>query len=817
MSTNPQLDLAYEYVSRTRRHVYLTGKAGTGKTTFLHKIRAEVPKHAVVVAPTGVAAINARGQTIHSLFQLPFGVIRPGMSRARAIKFSGKKKRLLNSIDLLIIDEVSMVRADVLDGIDEVLRTVRRRNEAFGGVQLLLIGDLHQLPPVVTRDEEYEMARHYDTAYFFGSRALRRANPVPIELTHIYRQADAGFIDLLNRVRNNRLDATTLATLNERYDPNFTPTNEAGCITLTSHNAAADTINDSQLARLSTPPHRYQATTTGDFPTSMYPNKPELIFKVGAQVMFNRNDPMKSYFNGKIGEITAIEEDRITVKCPEEEEAIAVHPITWENVKYEADKTTGEIIEDIKGTYTQHPLRLAWAVTIHKSQGLTFERVAIDAAAAFAHGQVYVALSRCKTLEGITLCSRIATASVKTDRVVSDYTTASAENAPGPADLARDKRAFERLCLVELFRCDELRAANAQFKRALFEHERRLQAGGPQDYAALARRIEREVIQPAHNFLSRHASKWGDPKVPEADLIANRQRLVDAGKYFRPIVQDSLFPALEQYAFLTDNESTREAVTKKLGALQEALQVARATFAVAEQGFDAAAYCKARTTAKLRHEVAPTPPKRNHRISVPPKLEHPELYRDLARWRIAKAAEREVDLYVVAHNSVLINLATLLPRTKKELLDVPKVGKVTAKRHGEDWLALINAYTNSAGIPLPSPSDKATVVSLTEVPSCQQSFQLFNQGCNIAEVAAARKLKESTIEGHLVRYVASGQLPVARMVDKEALEVLLPVIQATPTAPAGYFFQILEHKYDYGQIRAVMAHCQWLLAREEVA
>jgi hypothetical protein len=481
MSTNPQLELAYQYVSQTKRHIYLTGKAGTGKTTFLHRVKAEVTKHMAVVAPTGVAAINAKGQTIHSLFQLPFGLLRPGDTRSKGRKFSKKKVRLLNSLDLLVIDEVSMVRADVLDGIDEVLRHIRRTDEPFGGIQLLMIGDLHQLPPVVRDDERRDLLRMYDTSYFFGSRALKEVNLATIELTHIYRQSDEQFINLLNRVRNDNMDDEVFATLNERYRPDTD--SASGAITLTSHNNAANQINTSKLRQLDGIQSDFRAKVIGKFPESMYPNSINLSFKVGAQVMFNRNDSDKAYYNGKIGAITAIKDQLITVRCSGDDGVICVNPITWENISYEMNTLTKKVSDNVIGKYTQHPLRLAWAITIHKSQGLTFEKVIIDAADAFAHGQVYVALSRCKTLEGIILRSRIGEQSVKTDRVISNYSEDNANNQPTKADLAADKRAFQRDCLRELFGCRELHDASAALRRALFEHENGLQSGFPSEYA----------------------------------------------------------------------------------------------------------------------------------------------------------------------------------------------------------------------------------------------------------------------------------------------------------------------------------------------
>ena len=294
--TNPELELAYNYVAQTNRHLFLTGKAGTGKTTFLHRVRAEIPKRMAVVAPTGVAAINAKGVTIHSLFQLPFGTLMPERMKTevRTRRFSARKRDLIRGLDLLIIDEISMVRADMLDAIDAVLRYVRRSEEPFGGLQLLMIGDLHQLPPVVKDEDWREMREVYKTSYFFASQALRKARAQVIQLKHIYRQQDETFIGLLNKVRNNQMDAEVLEQLNSRYVKDFAPDEEDGYITLSSHNNTARAINQEKLTALDAKPHKFKAVIEGDFPKSMFPNEEELTFKVGAQVMFNKNDTIKN-------------------------------------------------------------------------------------------------------------------------------------------------------------------------------------------------------------------------------------------------------------------------------------------------------------------------------------------------------------------------------------------------------------------------------------------------------------------------------------------------------------------------------------------
>ncbi|MBW2429173.1 MAG: AAA family ATPase, partial [Deltaproteobacteria bacterium] len=436
-SQNHELNLAENFVQYTGNHIFLTGKAGTGKTTFLHKLKENTAKRMIITAPTGVAAINAGGVTLHSFFQLPFGPFIPGseayeQSRQRLFRFSKEKKRIIKSLDLLVIDEISMVRADLLDSVDAVLRRHRRNDQPFGGVQLLMIGDLHQLSPVAKQDEWQLLKQYYESVYFFSSHALEQAELVTVELKHIYRQCDPRFIQLLNRVRDNRLDAASLGLLNQRYNQNFTPEKDPGYITLTTHNDSADAINKGRLSALSGKEYCFDAEVSGDFPEHTYPTPFTLVLKKGAQVMFLRNDNSfeKRYFNGKIGKIKSIAGRQICITCPGESEDIVVDAVEWENIKYKVDEENKEIQEDIIGKFKQFPLKLAWAITIHKSQGLTFDKAVIDAESAFAHGQVYVALSRCKTLEGMVLSSPIPSRGIATDESVLNFVKRARQNRP---------------------------------------------------------------------------------------------------------------------------------------------------------------------------------------------------------------------------------------------------------------------------------------------------------------------------------------------------------------------------------------------------
>ncbi|MDR3631697.1 MAG: AAA family ATPase, partial [Desulfocapsaceae bacterium] len=400
---NPELQLAEDFVQHTNCHIFLTGRAGTGKTTFLHDLKKKTHKRMVVTAPTGVAAINAGGMTLHSFFQLPFGPFVPGSENpAPAHRMRKEKINIIKSMDLLVIDEISMVRADLLDAVDAVLRRLRHNSLPFGGVQLLMIGDLLQLSPVVKEAEWQILRQYYPSMYFFDSNALRQTELIPIELKHIYRQSDPRFIALLNRVRDRNIDEATLQELNKRYIDNFSPQEDEGFITLCTHNSSADTINLARLQAVQQNAHHLQAAVEGTFPEHIYPTPALLELKVGAQVMFVRNDPSpeKRYFNGKIGKITGITDKHICVRCPKDTQEIEVEPTIWENIEYTLDPDSLEIRQNTIGSFLQFPLKPAWAITIHKSQGLTFEKAVIDAGAAFTHGQVYVALSRCKTFEG---------------------------------------------------------------------------------------------------------------------------------------------------------------------------------------------------------------------------------------------------------------------------------------------------------------------------------------------------------------------------------------------------------------------------------
>ncbi|GGB22341.1 helix-turn-helix domain-containing protein [Puia dinghuensis] len=439
-TNNAEFQLAVQFVNQTARPIFLTGKAGTGKTTFLKYIRENSFKKMAVVAPTGVAAINAGGTTMHSFFQLPFGPFLPTArtgwfgeqanfsdvnSLFRNIRFNASKRELLQELELLIIDEISMVRADTLDAVDTILRHFRKQPDLpFGGLQVLYIGDLYQLPPVVSNAEWDILKAYYSSPFFFDAQVVKQAPPVYLELKKIYRQKEGRFIELLNNIRNNRASWQDLEYLHDHYQPEFIPSKGDHYITLTSHNAQADGINQEELSKLRGRTQVFEATVTGEFNDKAYPAERTLTLKEGAQVMLIKNDKgeVRRYYNGKIGTIKKLTDDRLTLEFPDEPDELVLEKETWKNIRYAYNREKDEIEEEELGSFRQYPIRLAWAITIHKSQGLTFDKAVIDAGASFAPGQVYVALSRLRGLDGLVLRSRIPPSSISTDPRVVFYT-----------------------------------------------------------------------------------------------------------------------------------------------------------------------------------------------------------------------------------------------------------------------------------------------------------------------------------------------------------------------------------------------------------
>lgn len=598
---NKELALAWRVVANTDTHIFLTGKAGTGKTTFLRELRKILPKRMVVVAPTGIAAINAQGTTIHSFFQLSFGPHIPGTQRKKDKRYHFRKQkiRLLRSIDLVVIDEISMVRADVLDAIDEVLRQYRDYSKPFGGVQMLMIGDMQQLPPVA-KDEEWRLlSPYYQTPYFFSSRVLQQTEFVTVELTHVYRQSDPLFLDLLNKVRTNTADERTLKLLNKRYIPGFRPPKEDGYIRLTTHNYQADNINKSELEALPSAVKTFKARVKGDFPESSFPTDGTLLLKIGAQVMFVKNDSSvdKAYYNGMLGEVVEFENDVIRVLPHGGDTVLDIGHEQWENIRYSIDEKTKEVTEEVIGVFSQYPLKTAWAITVHKSQGLTFEKAIIDVHHSFAHGQTYVALSRCKTLEGMVLNTPVPRGAIINDTLVSDFTNDPTHRQPDEEKLQMMQRHY-MLSLVEgLFDFSVMRFAFSDTVRCLREY---FYNSHPKTYSAWMEASDRmkSIEDVARRFHLQYSNII--MTVPECnDNALLQERLRKGAEYFS---QEIVFVGslLVKTSLPTENKQARERINNLLQAMQETYkQKTKLLLYVAKEGFVVQDYLKKKAKIML--------------------------------------------------------------------------------------------------------------------------------------------------------------------------------------------------------------------------
>ena len=608
MQRNDELRLAWDFVENTGRSIFLTGKAGTGKTTFLKTVVEKSRKRSIVVAPTGVAAINAGGVTIHSFFQLPFTPFVPGAKVESKFDFGREKRKILASIDLLIIDEISMVRADLLDAIDAVLRRFREHGQPFGGVQLLMIGDLAQLTPVVTPEDERILKPYYDTPYFFGSKALQQIDYVTIQLEHVYRQQDASFINILNEVRHGHPSQEVLGKLNSRVL--LSPKLGDMAIRLTTHNNLANYYNESELQKLSGPAYTYRAEIKGTFPDYSYPTAEALVLKEGAQVMFVKNDPSGKhlYYNGRIGRVMEASGKRLTVYCEGDSEAIEVEPLEWENTRYTLNEKTREIEAEVMGTFKQLPLRLAWAITIHKSQGLTFDRAIIDANQSFAPGQVYVALSRCRTLEGLLLASPLNERAIINDERVDSYIAQQEYQAERSIQqLPVLKQEYERYLLLQLFDFRSIYALQETMVRLFVEYFYH-------SHASLKRLHDQAIIDLRQHVLD-VAVKW-QQKIQTMPIEALRDadfldRVRRSAEYFAKQLNDILAKPIELSAKITtQNKQATRRLNNALPDLQQTwLARRRLLDKIAEKGYTVDNYLHEKQMAMLDALSDPKPAK----------------------------------------------------------------------------------------------------------------------------------------------------------------------------------------------------------------
>jgi GTPase SAR1 family protein len=820
---NPELQLADEFLQYTNCNIFLTGKAGTGKTTFLKNFRENSPKRMVVTAPTGVAAINAGGVTLHSFFQMPFGPFVPGseaVSQSKTRRFNREKINIIKSMDLLVIDEISMVRSDLLDGVDAVLQRYRRSNLPFGGVQLLMIGDLHQLSPVVKDVEWRILKQYYESAYFFSSNALTKTELYPIELKHIYRQSDSRFIDLLNSVRNNNLNETELKELNSRCKPNFSQDDEEGCITLCTHNRKADGINISKLHSVKNKNHTFEAIVDGEFPEHTYPTSASLNLKIGAQVMFVRNDPSpeKRYFNGKIGEITRIGNNRISVKCPGEQSQIIVEPAIWENIEYKLNEESGEIKENNIGSFEQYPLKLAWAITIHKSQGLTFDKAIIDAQAAFAHGQVYVALSRCRTLEGMVLSSPLSPRAMKTDPAVLLFTRDGEKNLPNLEKLEIAKIRYQQQLLLECFDFQRLRYLVTGLVGAVSSNPGLIQVSGIGDISGLQKKTMVEIYTIGENFKRQLRGLFKEALLPteDPDIL---ERITKASAYFQEKLETHLTGPLQQLLIETDNKEIRKKANDALKLVREEGAVKTAAVTCCQNNFSPDSYLRAISSAEIKSRKKK--PKSNQITYSESDIAHPELFQTLRKWRTQKANDETIAPFQVMHQKTLIQIIAHLPDNITALLNINGIGKQLSKRYGDELISIVSAYRSEHGIEeviLPTVSQpqmdpdskikqsatKASVKNTKEI-----SLELFEKGLTISEIAKERSLVNSTIETHLAFFIENGKVKIEDLLPKDKIAHTAQTINRLKS-PFGEVKRALGNDYSYGEIKLVQAHINFL-------
>jgi len=799
--SNPQTELALGYIQRTDRHVFLTGKAGTGKTTFLKRLKELSPKRMVVVAPTGVAAINAEGVTIHSFFSLPLNPFIPKDSRQRdeqqQHRISRMKIDIIRSLDLLVIDEISMVRADLLDAIDETLRRYRHRSDPFGGVQLLMIGDLQQLPPVVTDADGEVLQHYYNTYFFYGSHALQKTDFVTIELQHIYRQSDPRFIDLLNAVRENRLTKELSDLLHQRIVPGF---RSDDYIMLTTHNAQAQQINEQRLATLKNKSYFFKAKVVDNFPESIYPTEYELELKIGARVMFLRNDSSedKLYFNGKIGTVTSINEGIISVRCDGESRVIQVSQAEWENRQYELNETTKEIQESVTGRFIQYPLKLAWAITIHKSQGLTFDKAVIDARAAFAHGQVYVALSRCRSLDGLVLSTPVYEKSLITNADVALFTNQQLAATPTLQSLDEAGRLYVQRLVMELFDFTPLLKSISEIISRVQENEQVISGNYITVFPSMKTNLQREIVPVGEKFLIQLQNYFVQSN---GELTGTIQDRIQKGSlFFLEKIKQHVDDISKDAHYETDNKAIRKTVEQSLDRFLEVMKEKKSCLHVCcKNGFDLPLYLRTRAKAPLETEEVELASK--SREGKEPSA-HPDLLFQLRAWRNAKAVEVGMEPYEVLRQKSLDQLVERLPVDKKSLSKIKGLGNKRLEAFGSEIAAIIADYLKEKGVALDLKEEDWKKPLLT---TYEETLALFNKGLDINEIAQQRGLKPATIGTHLVRYIKSGEIDVRRLVPDEDYKKVAAYFEQTQSVTLTPAYEHFEGKIDYSTLRFVLA------------
>ena len=813
-------EIAEEFIQLTNCSVFLTGKAGTGKTTMLRQIREGAFKQTAVVAPTGVAAINAGGTTIHSFFQLPFSPFIPTVEAKKSFiakqQVNDVRRKIYRELELLIIDEVSMVRADVLDAIDTVLRHYRfRPNEPFGGVQVVFIGDMYQLPPVCVGEEWELLRRYYATPYFFHSQAIQQQPPIYIELDKIFRQSNQQFINLLNEVRNNQLTPDTLRLLNLCYKPDFRNVDEY--ITLTTHNASADAINNDELSKIDAPYYKFVAHIDRDFPERNFPTEVELSLKLGAKVMFIANDMAqpRRYYNGKIGEITEINNDEIWVTCDGEDEAIKVSLEVWENKSYTIDPKTNQIEEKLLGTFTQYPLRLAWAITIHKSQGLTFDRVVIDAAAAFASGQVYVALSRCRSLDGIVLTSQINPYSLAVDPQIVRYSEQRLPVVELERQVELFKSRYSVQLLAKLFSLEDLMSHTFDFVNYI----KTVLADFNEDTAPyLDEFLSRvnELYGVAQRFLAQLLSFN-----PKTDIVRIAERVKAASGYFVPQLDD-LLVLIESSPAITESKVEAQDYVERLQAVFEIASQLRHVIAGIADDISVVNYFDVKQSYKVPpFKVKAYVVEREVKML---KTEHPKLYKQLATWRNDYCKEQNIPAFAMFSNATLVEVSNKLPIEIEQLTKIKGFGKVKIQRYGKECVDIVRIYCRENGIDAsaqadiafepetecvdenPKPRKRKEKEKVEKIPTEEITYSLLIQDKTPQEVADERGLVVSTIYTHIAKLIHAKKIDIQQYVDADLLSRVMSILAETPEISNSELFEQLDGAATYDDLKLIRAH-----------
>jgi len=828
-TTNEIFQLAIQLVNQSSRNIFLTGKAGTGKTTFLKYIRDNCLKQVAVVAPTGVAAINAGGVTIHSFFQLPLSPFVPESAPSGSghsfsdsnkevvnkhsllsrLRLTSEKKKVLQQLELLIIDEVSMVRCDTLDAIDTILRHVRRRPmERFGGLQVLFIGDMLQLPPVIKEQEWNLLSDHYTSPYFFDSKVIAEERPVYIEFDKIYRQSEERFIQLLNQVRNNQLNAGGLELLENRYLPEFHRNSNDGYVVLTTHNEKARQINSTELKNLEGTLATYKAEIKGEFSDRSYPGDEILELKTGAQVMFIRNDTAdrgKRYFNGKIGIISRLETDKIWVRCKDGSDEIEVQKEKWDNIRYSMNKITRELDQEVLGSFSQYPLRLAWAITIHKSQGLTFEKAIIDAGAAFAPGQVYVALSRCTTLEGIVLQTRIRPSTLLCDERIVEFSRRSASASQLQEELAGARKQYQLATLIDLFDLRKPINSAGEIMTHLIENRNSYNKESFTWIENILGQMDK-LQDTAIKFQTQLQRLFqnGEP----ADNTLLQERLTAAAHFFMGTFDD-LLALIQKSPAITDSRLHAKEFNENTRELFGQLALKRYLLNGNNDLFDATSIQQRRRSFTMPAFAVNAYAAGSQKKT---DLLHPALYHQLRELRDAICLPADLPIYLVAGSQTLQEITRYLPQTLSELRKISGFGDAKIEKYGRQFLDIVLRYSeeNNLGSLIHEKTPKRERKTVTGNKTSRQdtkaeSFRLFREGKPVEQIARERKLAVSTIEAHLTHYVASGEIPVDKLISLEKLSIIEPVLEGYGEAGITPLKRKLGDNISFSEIRVAMA------------